>query len=304
LNKNAFNPLAMASDVARSRRQYFARKIGDFIVGLLRLNAPGFFTTEIVQKIDPVCRIKTQKEDMRCVGGHGRLLWRANTFYTEEPYTVAWLDTLTELDLLWDVGANVGLYGIYAAMIAGCKVVSFEPEAMNYAILIRNIVLNNLQDRITATNVPLTQKLDLGRLHVGAITRGGAWNQFSLESDTTLSKLNPFVQDSPITQLQFGVSMDELVEEYGLDCPTHIKIDVDGNEPEIINGAGRVLENPKLDSILIEQERNNTDHDDIERILHEHGFRIVSAAVTGESRPDMNVKDDWVWRNVIWRRND
>ena len=133
--------LAMGSDVARSRRQFLARKLASVVVGALGLNRAGFLATEIAQQVNPVCTIPTAFGQIHCKGGHGRLRWRALTFYTEEPETIKWLDGMKKDDLFWDIGANVGLYSIYAAKSSGCRVLAVEPEAQNYALLLENILL-------------------------------------------------------------------------------------------------------------------------------------------------------------------
>ena len=89
-----FDPTAIGSDVPRSRSQYLARTLAAVVVRMLGLNRPGFMSTEIVQQIHPVCTISTRVGPLRCIGGHGRLRWRARTFYTEEPETIKWLDGL------------------------------------------------------------------------------------------------------------------------------------------------------------------------------------------------------------------
>src|SRR5262245_23295686 len=135
---------AIGSDVARSRRQWFARRMAKMIVGFFRLNRAGFYNTEFIQALQPVATIKTRHGDLLCRCGHGRLLWRAQTFDTEEPDTVQWLDSIEPGDCLWDVGANVGLYSIYAARFKKCRVYAFEPESQNFALLIENIALNHV----------------------------------------------------------------------------------------------------------------------------------------------------------------
>ena len=54
-------------------------------------------------------------------------------------------------DIFIDVGAFIGFYTIYAAKL-GAKVVAFEPHPSSFEILLYNITLNNLADRITAIN--------------------------------------------------------------------------------------------------------------------------------------------------------
>ncbi len=43
-----------------------------------------------------------------------------------------------------------------------------------------------------------------------------------------------------------GISLDELVLNYGLPVPNHIKIDVDGNEYKVINGMTKIIRNKKI----------------------------------------------------------
>ena len=53
--------------------------------------------------------------------------WRVDTFSSKEPETLEWIDSLPEGSVLWDVGANVGLYSVYAAKKRRCRVWAFEP---------------------------------------------------------------------------------------------------------------------------------------------------------------------------------
>jgi hypothetical protein len=41
--------------------------------------------------------------------------WRVRTFATKEPGTIAWIDAFAADDVMLDVGANIGLYALYAA---------------------------------------------------------------------------------------------------------------------------------------------------------------------------------------------
>ena len=48
--------------------------------------------------------------------------YRATTFSEKEPETLEWIDSLEKESVLWDVGANVGLYSIYAVKKRKCSV--------------------------------------------------------------------------------------------------------------------------------------------------------------------------------------
>jgi FkbM family methyltransferase len=106
--------------------------------------------------------------------------WRVTSFSSKEPDTVAWLDSLEPGSVLFDVGANVGMYALYAAA-RGLRVYAFEPESQNFAILNANIALNGLQDRITAYPICLSDTLKIDRLYLSDFTAGGSCHSFGAE---------------------------------------------------------------------------------------------------------------------------
>src|SRR5205823_680763 len=61
--------------------------------------------------------------------------WRATTFSTKEPETLQWIDNIPKKSVVWDIGANIGLYSIYAAKQRYCHVWSFEPAVFNLELL-------------------------------------------------------------------------------------------------------------------------------------------------------------------------
>ena len=85
--------------------------------------------------------------------------FRIDTFATKEPETLAWIDTFENETFFWDIGANIGLYSVYAAKRYNCKVCAFEPSIFNLELLGRNISLNGLTDNVTIIPIPLTDRL-------------------------------------------------------------------------------------------------------------------------------------------------
>lgn len=70
-------------------------------------------------------------------------VWRAETILEKEPGTIRWLDRIQPGDVFYDVGANIGVYSLYAAK-RGAKVYAFEPHALNALHLARNATMNGL----------------------------------------------------------------------------------------------------------------------------------------------------------------
>jgi len=104
--------------------------------------------------------------------------FRIDTFSEKEPETLEWIDTFPNNSILWDVGANIGLYSIYAAASKNCNVVAFEPSVFNLELLARNISLNNLQDKITIFPLALSNKLNANRMRLTTVEWGGALSSF------------------------------------------------------------------------------------------------------------------------------
>ncbi|MBT3331238.1 MAG: FkbM family methyltransferase [Rhodospirillaceae bacterium] len=303
-----FDAFALGSDLPRSRKQYWLRRCARLLVSALRLNTSHPFSTELAQAILPVAKIKTPKGSMLCRAGHGRLVWRAETFYTEEPETIAWLNTMTPQDVLWDIGANVGLYSLYAAKVIGCRTFSFEPEAQNYATLVDNIDLNNLAALCRPVAVSLSDGFELGRLQVRYVTKGGAFNHF-MGTDgkdealpAAFATAQAYQERAGLQQVMFSCSADELIAKHGLDCPSFIKLDVDGLEPRIIKGAMATLADPRMKSVLVEINTISPEDMGIPDVLLGLGYEKVSERSNWESKAKSPRADEMPATNMIFSR--
>ena len=95
----------------------------------------------------------------------------------KEPWTVAWLErTVRPGDVVWDVGANVGVYALLAARLLGEEgtVVAVEPGYANFAALCDNIVLNGLSERVVPLPLVLGESTRLGSLGYSDLRAGSA----------------------------------------------------------------------------------------------------------------------------------
>ena len=193
---------------------------------------------------------------------------RGLRLFEKEPDTLAWIDAhIGEADILFDVGANVGVFSVYAARNYKARVYSFEPEAANYEILNRNIKLNNLDNLVYAYCLALHNEDHASILHLSSLEAGRSQHSFSRKTNVFHQSVNyGFAQGA------VGVRGDSLVDIYGLPFPNHIKIDVDGNEDFVIEGMKRLLTSKAIKSVAIELNVNSSRHQLIPNHLRNYGF--------------------------------
>jgi hypothetical protein len=102
---------------------------------------------EDYERLAPCRTGEFQGRDMTFFTPNGATLWRVESLFSKEPDTIEWIGGFAEGDTLLDIGANVGMYSIFAARTRGARVFAFEPESQNYAILNRNIHLTGFEAR-------------------------------------------------------------------------------------------------------------------------------------------------------------
>ncbi len=184
---------------------------------------------------------------LRCENWITQYRWR--TYNEKEPETLDWIDQrLRDGDLLFDVGANIGVYALYAALRhPGARVVAFEPEYGNLHLLRDNLVANSLQDRVEIYALALSDRSGVSQLHLQDLAPGSALHTESK------GRLHRTLAGRPVVWRE-GISvmtLDAFCEETGL-APQALKIDVDGSEPCVLAGARRTLASPALRSVILE----------------------------------------------------
>ena len=201
---------------------------------------------------------------------------RLRTLFTKEPITLAWIDSFDEGEILYDVGANVGMYTIYAAVMRNSPVYAFEPEALNYAELNKNIFLNDLHERVLSYCLALTDVDKTDRLLLSDFGLGISYHDFEENSWTEDKAFAPdwvVSKDSRRQQGCIGRRMDSLIAD-GLPAPAHIKIDVDGLEHRVIAGMAETLRRTDLKTVLVEINFDNPKNLAIVETMADLGWRF------------------------------
>ncbi len=226
------------------------RAILDVFAGLLAATKVGAVFHEIFELKfqEKVIAVTHRRCAMRFSGGDTIPGWRAKSFATKEPETLEWIEGFEDGSVFWDIGANVGLYSVYAGkLFESLEIYAFEPSVFNLEYLSRNLDLNDLSARVTVISNPLSDGARIGEMNFSSMRRGGAISSFG-----TLISHDGNELDRVFSYRTLSSSIDEMIEKWGLAIPNNIKIDVDGIEHLILSGATKTLAAPELKSILVE----------------------------------------------------
>ena len=166
------------------------------------------------------------------------------------------LHYLNQDDTFLDIGSNVGAYTILASGESKCRSIAIEPIPNTFNYLKRNIELNALNEKVKLFNVGVSDK------------RGKLF--FTNNKDS----MNHVVEKGSPNSIEVQVfPIDELIDEK----VDFIKIDVEGYEKFVLNGANRLLGEQDLNVVQIEinslGDKFNSYNQDIHDTLIYYGFK-------------------------------
>lgn len=157
-----------------------------------------------------------------------------------EPMTLREYARLVNVgDTVLDIGANIGAHTLPLAQLVGAngRVVAFEPTDYAFTKLRRNLALNQrLQPRVIAVQALLVATAEQQK----PISIPSSW---SLEAPTAGESIHP-IHKGTYNSLNNAdtIQLDEWVKEKELDRLDFIKIDVDGFEVDVLEGAMQTLQ--------------------------------------------------------------
>lgn len=138
-----------------------------------------------------------------------------------------------------DIGANIGTTSLIMSryISENCYIYSFEPVYHN--ILDMNVKQNNLEDKIKTFKFGLSNKSEI---------LNGGFIDFSIEANygfTQISNLEKANEDSKI------IINVKTLDSFNIDNVSFIKLDVEGSERNVLDGAINTIVNNKP-TILVE----------------------------------------------------
>ena len=167
----------------------------------------------------------------------------------KEPEVRFYIDKyMKEDDIFFDIGANIGIFTLYAGKkYKSLQIYCFEPEYSNLYLLKENILKNNLTQKASIYSVGISDFTGISHLHLQDLKEGAAAHTENRETIQETDEGFEVVWTEGIAT----ATLDYLCGSLNV-CPNAIKIDTDGNEAKILNGAIKTLQNPALRSLIIE----------------------------------------------------
>lgn len=170
-----------------------------------------------------------------------------------EPETLAWIAGMRDGEVFYDIGASCGRFA-FEAIMRGLRVYAFDADRAMYDEM-----------RMTRDAQPMTSPAHRIKLY-----------HLALFNSKEKGKVAPGRGDRTFKAVPSGdvmaMPLDEVVVATS-DFPTHIKIDVDGNEWDILKGGHKTLTDHRLRSVLIEVDPGIPEHSGIPAFMQGHGFR-------------------------------
>ncbi|MDA0240619.1 MAG: FkbM family methyltransferase [Proteobacteria bacterium] len=201
----------------------------------------------LYEKLQPFEEVAFEDRTLKLLIPDRTSIYWAKSGLQIEPMTNRWIASFSKEDVFFDIGANIGLYSLSAAAHGVAKVFAFEPNPFSFGVLARNIVANEFGSQIVPVCLAMSDESSIVSFKLSGTHAGSIGNEIAHDGSTGGGIL---VQSA-------AFSVDEFVRVQGISRVTHLKIDVDGLELEILQGAPEILANPALKSVLVED--NSTD---------------------------------------------
>lgn len=197
--------------------------------------------------------------------------WNKARFTSEQDMISDLVDELENDDVFYDIGANTGLYTLFAAK--NCfEVFAFEPYPPNISSLMENISRNDTYN---------VEVCDI------ALSDSDGYVSFSQPQEDIIGYGSPSIvaEDTDANVEVSTKAGDHLISSENLPIPDVIKIDVEGSEPLVIDGLEQTLSSSTCRLVYCEVHTSKTeqhpsikdfnqDLDAIKNKFRKYGFTV------------------------------
>jgi FkbM family methyltransferase len=158
--------------------------------------------------------------------------------------------------VVFDIGANVGVFSVLEAS-RGAQVYAFEPNAVCFDRLKRNVASNHLGSQVRPFNLALGDEPGFGSMHV---LRGGTTGGTVVTEPAVVESSAPSVRVT---------TLDMITRDLDISRIDLLKLDVEGAEASVLRGGRHALDS--TERVILEYHSLALLRDVLE-LLDEHGF--------------------------------
>ncbi|WP_224269754.1 FkbM family methyltransferase [Haloprofundus salinisoli] len=169
-------------------------------------------------------------------------------------------------DVVYDVGANTGVYSLaVAAVEPTARVVAFEPNPDVAAQLRTNVDRNGFGDRVAVREEGVGEETETRRFHRSTYDELGSFDA------RNAGAWEASVRDEIDVRV---VALDDIASGE-LPAPDHLKVDVEGYGLEVLRGARETLRSARPTVYFEPHTEGGEDRtDEIASLLRSLGYRI------------------------------
>jgi FkbM family methyltransferase len=169
-------------------------------------------------------------------------------------------------DVVWDVGASIGLYSIHSAYVAE-SVYAFEPDPDTYKRLNENIKLNNLERKVSGLSLGLGKRTGVIQLSTDGLEgKAPAFNAKSRHCGLISVNVS---------------TIDDILISRNLEPPSVVKIDIEGAEYDLLKGGEKLFNGKKRPRLLFIEGHPQylpdfgASIEDLLEIIKNYGYKII-----------------------------
>jgi len=208
---------------------------------------------------------KTYLKLMSSDVGHQQL---AFTGFYERDVTLGIVKLSTLGGLMVDVGANYGYYScLWASAGTSNHVIAFEASPNNVVPLKNNIDRNNLAEQITLENLAVGKEKGILPFSFGSSDKQSGWGGILKENEKGDCQVNVIALDDYFSNKDTNFMINVL------------KIDVEGGDTLVLQGARKLLQNHQIQHIFFEENLERMDKLGVtlgvaQNILESSGYKV------------------------------
>ena len=206
---------------------------------------------------------------------------RGKSFLGKEPETTEWIrSNLKPADVFLDIGANIGVFSVFAAkhLGPGGHVYSCEPHLANASQLLQNIAANDIQDRVSVLSIAVSGQDGFVPFKYKRWRHGASGSQLQVEG-------GPEMKASVGTECKVTMTVDTMIEREIIRPPNLIKIDTDGIEIPIARGMEKLLRSDRRPRTIL-MEVQPGDYTEQVTFMTSCGYKHIDTHISGRwARP-------------------